>query len=240
MKLQMGGQQALSSQICCPNQDQLWSQIRLLRASCSCILKTFTEGKCVTSLKASSCAGLFLSVSVSTSPSAPMECSFSLMLTYYGKSTFFIVSRLHHLAAGVAQTLRDRNLCAEINYLDCGIGSGHSWTVSWTHPGVPVSRVLTAASPAGLSETPWDALLLISYNLPACGSTWPLQFVCDKMLLIVSTISKTALKYLTKELSYVPISSSVGIYSIGYLHLLPTYNLTDPAARISVTLHPQH
>lgn len=124
MKFQMGGQQALSGQICCPNEDQLWSQIRLLRASCSCILKSFTEGKCATSLKSSSCAGLLLWISVSTSWSALMECSFSLKLTYYGKSTFFIVSRLHHLAAGVAQTLR--NLCAEINYLDCGIGSGQS------------------------------------------------------------------------------------------------------------------
>lgn len=183
---------------------------------------------------------LLVNLSLNILKSALMECSFSLMLTYYGKSINFLVTRLHHLAAGVAQTLRDRSLCVEISYLDCDIGSGHNWIVSWTHPGIPLPRVLTAALSAGLNETPWDVLLLISCNLPACGCMWPLQFVCNKMLLIVSTISKTALKHLTKELSYVTISLSAGIHSIGCLHLLPTYNLTDPAARISVTLHPQH
>lgn len=186
------------------------------------------------------CWAVLVNLSLNILQSALMECSFSLMLTYCGKSIYFLVIRLHHLAAGVAQTLRDRSHCVEIKYLDCGIGSGHNWTVSWTHPGISLPRVLTAAPSAGLSETPWDALLLISCNLPACGCMWPLQIVCNKMLLIVSTISKTASKYPIKELSYVTISSSVGIYSIGYLHVLPTYSLTDSAARISVTLHPQH
>lgn len=185
------------------------------------------------------CWAVLVNLSLDISKSALMECNFSLMLTYYEKSIFFLVIRLHHLASGAAQTLRDRRFCVEINFLDHGTGSGHNWTVLWTHPGVPVSRVLIAASSAGLSETPWDALLLIPYNL-GHGCMWLLQFKCDKMLLTVSTIPKTASRYLSKELSYVTISTAVGIDSIGYLHLLPTYNLTDPAARICMTLFPQH
>lgn len=231
MKFWMGGQQAFSSPICCSNQGQLWSQVRLLRALCSCILKTFSESLIL-------CWAVLMNLNLNILKSALMESSFSRMLTYCGKSIHFLVIRLHHLAAGVAQTVRGRSLCVEIKHLICGIG--HNWTVSWTHPGIPLPRVLTAVPSAGLTETPWDALLLISCNLPACGYTWSLQFMCNKMLLIVSTISKTASKYPIKELSYVTISSSVGIYSIGCLHLLPTYSLTDPAARISVTLHPQH
>lgn len=96
------------------------------------------------------CWAVLVNLSLNILQSALMECSFSLMLTYCGKSTYFLVIRLHHLAAGVAQTLRERSHCVEITYLECGTGSGHNWTVSWTHPGISLPRVLTAAPSAGL------------------------------------------------------------------------------------------
>lgn len=60
------------------------------------------------------CWAVLVNLGLDILKSALIECSCSLMLTYYEKFIFFLVIRLYHLPAGVAQTLRDQSLCVEI------------------------------------------------------------------------------------------------------------------------------